>query len=90
MEKDERIEFRKGGKRKMKLNKYPCRASVCTLYRTSNVCVLFRHVNVAEMLKEESNQAAVTAVAVVLVASGKENEEKLGASESNNSTLCSY
>lgn len=39
------------------------------------------------MLKEESNEAAVTAVAVVLVASGKENEEKLGASESNNSTI---
>lgn len=43
----------------LKLNKYPCGASVHIIsYRTSNVCVLFRHVNLAEMLKEESNQAS--------------------------------
>lgn len=30
MEKDERIAFQKGGKKKVKLNKYPCRASLYT------------------------------------------------------------
>lgn len=48
------------------------------LYCTSNVCALFCHVNLAQMLKEESNQVAMVVVALITMASGKENEKKLG------------